>query len=516
MFQLPVYRAERDSGLEQAIRSTSAIAIAALAKIAAPFEVPEKDLSLLKSRASSGDFDLHYLKTVLVSTAWNKNDDVFSREDTWAARATPEHKPFNYEHDCTDIIGHITGNTVIDADGKVVDDDTVIDDLPAKFHIVTDSVLYKYWDVPERQERMDKVLAEIAEGKWFVSMEVLFKGFDYALIDQAGVAKVVARNEETAFLTKHLRSYGGTGKYEQFKVGRLLRNMVFSGKGLVRKPANPESIIFAQAHDFSPSKANFNSFLSNEKSLGYSQGNGLAKNKESEVTMAVEVKDLEKELGDLKAAYATLKDSQTNSEIKKLTDAKTGAEAAFAELSQKLVAATKANETLTSESKASVDALQAKLATAEQALKVAGDELAVIKATQKRAERLALVVAALKVASTDVDGVKSAEAMTDSLLGLSDEQFSVQIQAVAKFTPAQLPPKGTPAPLPPQATSLPAPMAGKAAELKTVLETATPVVTPALAVASESDGAANLRLSIAKAFNYTDPHRKEVGEFHGS
>jgi hypothetical protein len=50
-------------------------------------------------------------------------------------------------------------------------------------------------------------------------------------------------------LTKHLRAYGGTGEYENYKVGRSLRGISFSGKGLVNKPANPRSIILQPEED---------------------------------------------------------------------------------------------------------------------------------------------------------------------------------------------------------------------------------------------------------------------------
>lgn len=78
-------------------------------------------------------------------------------------------------------------------------------------------------------------------------MECFFKGFDYGLINKStGEYKVLSRNAETAFLTKHLRSYGGLGEHENYKIGRVLRNITFSGKGFVDKPANPESIIFTK------------------------------------------------------------------------------------------------------------------------------------------------------------------------------------------------------------------------------------------------------------------------------
>ena len=34
-------------------------------------------------------------------------------------------------------------------------------------------------------------------------------------------------------------------------IGRLLRNITFCGKGYVKKPANPDSIIFSETTDFS-------------------------------------------------------------------------------------------------------------------------------------------------------------------------------------------------------------------------------------------------------------------------
>ena len=183
----------------------------------------------------------------LVSTGWNKNDDVFQTKATWDARNTPEDKQFNLMHNENDIIGHITGSYVVDKDGNVVEDDTQPDD----FDIITEAVLYNSWTDPENRQRMNQIIAEIEEGKWFVSMECLFAGFDYALLDDNGGAKLLERNEGSAFLTKHLRAYGGNGEYEGYKLGRSLRDISFSGKGLVSKPANPRSVILDASRAFS-------------------------------------------------------------------------------------------------------------------------------------------------------------------------------------------------------------------------------------------------------------------------
>ena len=160
---------------------------------------------------------------------------------TWAARNTPEDKQFNFGHNENDIIGHITGSYVLTKDGKAIADDEEV--RPDEFDIVSQAVLYNSWTGDENRERMEKIISEIEDGKWYVSMECLFAGFNYALIDEDGNGKVLARNEESAFLSKHLRAYGGEGKYEGYKIGRALANISFSGKGLVAKPANSRSII---------------------------------------------------------------------------------------------------------------------------------------------------------------------------------------------------------------------------------------------------------------------------------
>merc|ERR1711959_822172 len=49
--------------------------------------------------------------------------------------------------------------------------------------------------------------------------------------------------------------YGGSGKYEGYTVGRLLRNIAFSGKGLVSNPANPRSVILNDVNPFEETQA---------------------------------------------------------------------------------------------------------------------------------------------------------------------------------------------------------------------------------------------------------------------
>jgi len=240
MHQIKVFSQEIADGISEQIQTTASIAYCT------PFSVMEAknevaDVSVIEQLLAENkdQVDLYYLESVLVSTNWNRNDDVFLPAVTWAARNTPEDKQFNFMHDENDIIGHITGSYVVDRDGNKVEGD----EMPADFDIITRAVLYNSWMNTENRERMQQIIADIDEDKWFVSMECLFSGFDYAVIDTNGSQQVIDRNEASAFLTKHLRAYGGTGEYEGYRIGRALRDISFSGKGLVSNPANPRSII---------------------------------------------------------------------------------------------------------------------------------------------------------------------------------------------------------------------------------------------------------------------------------
>jgi hypothetical protein len=200
-----------------------------------------------KTLASVDDSDLYYTQSVLVSSSWNKNDDIFDKAEVWAAKNSPEHKPTNLEHDESVIIGHIVSNWPITEDGELIDENTSVENLPDKFHILTGSVIYKAYTQPELKDRTEALINEIENGSKYVSMECFFKGFDYGLINKiSGEYTVLPRDESTAFLTKHLRAYGGLGEHENYKIGRVLRNITFSGKGYVDRPANPDSIIFSR------------------------------------------------------------------------------------------------------------------------------------------------------------------------------------------------------------------------------------------------------------------------------
>ena len=242
-----IYQSEKQNGLSELLSAKSSIVYASL------LEKSDNDISHIKvkqenkSLAGIEDTDLYYTQSILVTTSWNKNDDIFDAKEVWQAKNTPMHKPTNLEHDEKIIVGHITSNWPIDENGELIDENLPINQLPEKFHILTGSVIYNGFTEPELKDRANTLIEEIESGNKYVSMECFFKGFDYGLVEKTtGKFHVLARSEDTAFLTKHLRAYGGMGEHQNYKIGRVLRQITFSGKGFVNRPANPESIIFTK------------------------------------------------------------------------------------------------------------------------------------------------------------------------------------------------------------------------------------------------------------------------------
>jgi uncharacterized coiled-coil protein SlyX len=399
---MKIYQSEIESGLSDLIQNNT-VAYCAQANLhkgsieAAKVVINDADV-LEKIVAQNKDqVDLYYLESVLVSTGWNKNDDVFSAQETWAARNTPEDKQFNFMHNEDDIIGHITGSYVVDRDGSRLNSEST---APDQFDIVTQAVLYTSWSGEEKRERMKKIIAEIEEGQWFVSMECLFPAFDYALQTAEGETKIIERNEASAFLTKHLRAYGGEGIYENYRIGRLLRNLAFSGKGLVSKPANPRSIILDKNDLFDESK---------------SQILTISSVKESNMSdLDKQIEDLRTELAEAKAANEALKEkvvaeqrSEFESKIQEL-------EATIAEQAEALTAK---DATINEQAEA--------IKHGEKDMKEKMEELREMKKKEGMMKRKAQ----LEEAGLDAE---EASATVESFDGVNDEAFEAVVAVMKK------------------------------------------------------------------------------------
>ena len=404
---IPIFKYETEAGIAEAVRSSGSISYASsINPVAIQDSEVEKLAEMLEASAEANpnQFDLFYLESILASVGWNQNDDVFDPKEIWAARQSPVDKQFNYMHDETDIIGHLTSSKIVDHEGKIVVDE---ESLPDQFDIVIGSVLYKQWSDQSLQERMNKLIAEIVDSKWCVSMECLFKNFDYAVITPTGDHKVLARNDESSFLTKHLRVYGGTGEFDGNKIGRLLRGFAFSGKGLVDNPANPRSKI-TTFND----KSEISSFTGASATVEELE---ISNVQENPMTITQEQYDA------LKAELDASKASKIVEAQKELDDAKaemTKLEKLHASLTSEL----EASKEVAKAKDESIDALQAELDKVKAQLGEAEKSIADQQLEATKASRKTQLLA-------KVDEEK-ADALVEKFTNASDDMFEALVESL--------------------------------------------------------------------------------------
>lgn len=246
---MEIFQQEIDDNLSSVLESSNAIKLEACVKIDDAKSDDQFsaviDSILRRSKANSLSLpdiskdDLAVITSVLVSQGCNLNDDIFLTEELYAAKNTPVHKPINIDHDQELIIGHIFDSRMLDSAGAAIDNKPS-EEIKCEIEVV--GVLYKFLD--HLQKEVATIIDEAKNGKIFVSMECLFDNFDYGLMNPStNTTKIIKRDKDTAFLTKYLRVYGGSGKYQGYNIGRVLRNIDFIGKGIVKNPANPGSII---------------------------------------------------------------------------------------------------------------------------------------------------------------------------------------------------------------------------------------------------------------------------------
>jgi len=127
---MKIFASEIQDGLEEILSSKASITYASSVEPSSnTFCTKKTDIKVL---AGLEDKDLYYTQSILVTTSWNKNDDVFDKDEVWAARNTPIHKPTNLEHNEGVIVGHITSNWPITDNGILIDQSTPLENLPEK------------------------------------------------------------------------------------------------------------------------------------------------------------------------------------------------------------------------------------------------------------------------------------------------------------------------------------------------------------------------------------------------
>ena len=434
MSEIAIYKSEIADGIGDLIKSQASIAYAS--PLFEPDSFKPSVLNSCKLKMSDmlaqggvKDLDIYHTFSILVTSSWNRNDDVFAKGEIWEAKNTPKFKPANLEHDEKKIVGGIIGSWAVDDEFQLIDETTEANELPDNYHILVSSVIYRQWQDPEYKARAEDLIRKIEEGNMFVSMECIFRGFDYAVRTPNEENKIIARSEDTSFLSRHLRAYGGTGEYQGHKVGRLLRNITFSGKGFVEKPANPDSIIFDRGHIFDFAGASVSKNL-------FSKQNGVSSKVEKEILSKVEpqeeknlmsndflsdqVKELKEALSSVQEENKELLSKLSNANVEKM-------EGELAELNQTVEAL---SESLASaqadleEANAAKEDLLSKVAEEAEARKIAEDAIASLEEEKKRQSRASSLIEA-GISEDEVDS------KLETFASLSDEQFQDIVSTIA-------------------------------------------------------------------------------------
>jgi hypothetical protein len=209
---------------------------AALASVASILSLPPE---------SERQPDLQYLTAIFVSSGMNKNGAVFMGSELIKARGSITSKAVDVEHEEQSIIGQITGNAFLARDRTIIDAETAATDMSTEeldeleMDIGITAIIHK--------SRFPELAKEIEEGQWMVSMEAYYRDYD---IKVGG--EIISRDkaEEMGYdklIGTVVQLKDGDKEMGFHLVGRVLRDIVFAGVGIVQNPANPRSVIMEAA-----------------------------------------------------------------------------------------------------------------------------------------------------------------------------------------------------------------------------------------------------------------------------
>lgn len=417
---IQIFDQEILDGIKNKILENPSVTFKAVAQKRIAEEATEDETNRLKKSIAGfiedgRNFDLYHISSILASVNENKNDDWFLPEEIWAARETPIYKQVNDGHNEKNIVGVITGTTILDNEGKQVLNES---EIPNIKDIVSHAVIWSYWEDDGLKSRFSQIVEDIENGTLFVSMESLFKNFDYMMIKD-GQKSIVKRTKETSFLTKYLRIYGGSGEYNGSRIYRLLRNFTFSGMALVENPANARSIISdnlrpdavdtltCDPEEFAIAKES----KTNLKTLAE---NIMDPNQVAIDALKAELAQSKAELENYKAAEA----QKTSAEIAELKATNESLQKQVAELTALAQAAKE--EVAEAKCKSEKDMEDMKT-ECETKVAEANQKLATMEAEKATAARLA------KLVSVNVESAK-AEEVLKTWASASDEQFDKVVE----------------------------------------------------------------------------------------
>lgn len=194
--------------------------------------------------------DLMYMTSILVSTGTNLNNAHFLASELLLAENSIVNKALDIEHEETEIIGHQIQRAYRDKAGNKLDlnelaslETATLDNNDMDIEIA--SVVYK--------ARFPDIAKEIAAGEYKVSMECYYVDFDVkvgnTILPRATAEALGVDVMNEAIYGKAGRVIKDGKEIASGTVVRVLLGICFSGCGIVKNPANPDSIIIETASD---------------------------------------------------------------------------------------------------------------------------------------------------------------------------------------------------------------------------------------------------------------------------
>jgi len=219
----------------------------------AEIHIMEQTDDLMKEAAAIVDFpknktpDVLFFSGCFVSSGENLNHAYFMPSELVKAYHSIVNKPLDIEHNESEIVGHIYSSAFVDQAGNKLE----VADLTSKtakeldimsLDVMICGIVYK--------SRFPELADEIKNNKWKLSMETYFQSYDVKVGNL-----ILSKKEAEAMGLAHLDVVGKMARIIKRgaeiaagEVARVLRDMMFSGCGIVKQPANPRSLIFETAN----------------------------------------------------------------------------------------------------------------------------------------------------------------------------------------------------------------------------------------------------------------------------
>lgn len=191
--------------------------------------------------------DMLFFSGVFVSSGENLNKAYFLPSELVKAHNTIEHKAIDIEHEESEIVGHIYSSAFVDQSGTHLNVEELnklnASELDAmNIDVVIAGILYK--------SRFPELAKEVKDSKWKLSMETYYSDYDVkvgnVIMPRKQAEALGLASDDVLGRTAKILKRGveiATGE-----IARVLRNLLFSGCGLVKNPANPRSLILETAN----------------------------------------------------------------------------------------------------------------------------------------------------------------------------------------------------------------------------------------------------------------------------